>query len=156
MKQLNKYLNNQGFTPILVVVVIAAIVGIGLFLVINKKLNFDNIYQQLGNRASETHTLPVKADQLPPLKITINKNGLSLTSVKIKSGQSITWENQDSSSKQLLFEKATSDNGKYQDSLTDIDPIDSNGSLTYPFEYSGTLTYHLKEKPDVKGTIIVE
>ena len=81
------------------------------------------------------------------LEIKITGFAFSPSEIRIKSGSTITWTNEDSASHTV-----SSDSGKELDSQT----LDKGQSYEHTFDQKGTYNYHCKFHSGMKGKIVVE
>lgn len=122
--------------PIILIIVIAVVLIAGGVLVFNgdseKGGNPDNSDEGSGE---ENFEIEISDFEYSPRTLTI------------KTGESVTWTNQDS-----VSHTVTSDSGNELDS-----ELLSNGeAYTHTFNTAGNYEYHCTPHPNMKGTIVVE
>jgi plastocyanin len=66
--------------------------------------------------------------------------------VTIKTGESVTWTNEDS-----VTHTVVGDNGEFQSG-----DLADGATFSFTFDTAGTYTYHCSIHPSMKGTVVVE
>ena len=133
---------------ITVIVVVFVVAAAGAFLLLNK--NGDG---SPSPEASTTQSPQVAALVSEQNIITLTENGFSQESLTIKTGESVTWQNNSGM-------RATINSDPHP-SHTDYEPINlgqfSDGeSLNLTFDTPGIYGYHNHLNPSQVGTIVVE
>lgn len=123
---------------------VIVVAGLVAYLVFNKGGSNPN-----SNQSTTNQVIGLSSGQ-----VVITKDGFSPITIQIKKGDSVTWTNKDSSIHQVAADPYPS-----HSSLPPLDsgPLNANDSYNFPFEKSGTYTYHDEINPlKLKGTVIVK
>lgn len=149
VKKYIKYKNNsKGFAPLaLLIIIVLVIFGIGYYLY---KSGYSK--EQSPSTVTQISAPQINLDQV---KITITKNGFEPATVKIKKGQTVEWVNEDVKDHQIAPDPHPAHTSL--PALAETDPIESEESMSFIFEQTGTYTYHDHLNPlKFKGAVIVE
>lgn len=112
-------------------IILLATIGYGAM---TSKNNGTEIMQSNTVSAPQTNTVTIQNFAFTPATITI------------KSGDQITWTNQDS-----MGHSATADDGSFDTGI-----LGQNSTKTITFSKPGTFLYHCSVHPNMKATIIVQ
>lgn len=145
---------NNGYTKrplwqwILIYILVAgAVYGLVYYFVLAKKsgYNYNNSASTpISNRGQKKSygNQPLKSQNL----VQIASYNFSPKSLTVKTGESVTWTNQDS-----VGHSATADSESFDTGI-----LSQGQSNTVIFAKAGTFTYHCSLHPGMKGTIIVQ
>ena len=93
--------------------------------------------------------------QVNTLEVSVTDEGFSPATVKIKTGQAVTWTNTGTAAHQIASDPHPADNGV--EGLSDDEAMQKGDAYSYTFEKAGTYTYHDEMNPlKFYGTVIVE
>lgn len=136
----------QKLTPIVVVVLVVGLIGLGLLL--RPTLSKTVTKSPQADAATTTSNVPFKLN-LYQAQIAINARGFTPSSVKIQKGDSVAWIRKDSSLHLIV-----SDSGPA--SFKGQGALQFNDIYLTTFNTTGTYTYHDQLNPSLRGTVIVE
>lgn len=131
--------------PVVVVIVVVGLIGLGLYL---RPSISKNATKNPQADAATVSDLPIKLN-LYQAQIAISSRGFTPVSVKVKKGDSVAWIRKDGS-----MHLVVSDSGPA--SFKGQGPLQFNDMYLTTFNTVGTYTYHDQLNPSLKGTVIVE
>jgi plastocyanin len=133
------------FTPIIWVILVVGLIGLGLLL--KPMISKDSTNGPQANAATGGE-VPIKLN-LYQAQIAISSRGFTPISVKIQKGDSVAWIRKDGSMHLIV-----SDSGPV--TFKGQGTLQLNDIYLTTFNTPGTYTYHDQFNPSLKGTVTVE
>lgn len=141
--------NKPPLIPIAIGVVLVLLLGLAAAKMADKSKDTTT------NKTPDTNQQQPKAAIQSAGTISINANGFTPATIKIKQGQSITWTNTDDKPHQPATDPYPAQNGLA--GFKSEEPLNKNETFSFTFDKPGTYTYHDNLNPlKLKGTVVVE
>lgn len=118
--------------------------GIILIMLICGIILFSGCVQQASQQQPSTTVPQGNAISSATSTITIANFAFSPSTITVKVGDMVTWENNDSAPHTIAFDSFSSDS------------LAKGGKFQHKFDAKGTFPYHCSIHPSMKGEIIVE
>lgn len=143
-------MKNKGLWIGVVIVVIAVAAVLAL---VNNSDKKDNNGADVSHSSSATTGAPTSTNPednaVATLNVTISDFNFTPGTIKVKTGDTVIWTNQDTTSHTVTADAKSSD-------APDGPQIAKGETYSFTFKKAGTYTYHCSLHPHMRGTVIVE